>query len=102
MFFLISKDKPYVRHHSAEALNFQITYTIVMIVGVIVMFAGIGVTGGFGDDDPGVGFAVGFTSGFGLLMMLAVGHVVLSILGAVKAAHMEWWRYPVNLRLVKP
>ena len=30
------------------------------------------------------------------------GGIAFGIIGAVKAFHMEWWRYPINLRLVKP
>ena len=55
------------------------------------------------DDGDGSAFAlVPFLVAFPLLFAVAIGHAVLSIVGAVKASHMEMWRYPVNLRLVKP
>ena len=39
-----------------------------------------------------------------MLLILAVsfGGIGFGIIGAVKAFHMEWWRYPINIRLVKP
>ena len=103
VFFLLSKDKPYARHHSCEALNFQITYLIVMFGGFAVMFGGFGVIAALSANrDSGAGIFATFMIGFGLMMIAVVGHMVLSIVGAVKASQMELWRYPVSLRLVKP
>ena len=97
--FLVAKDKPFVRHHACEALNFAIT-----------LFIGASSRGGVlrrsgrrrGRGDAGVGF--GIAAGLGMLLILAVsfGGIAFGIIGAVKAFHMEWWRYPINLRLVKP
>ena len=103
VFFLLSKDKPYARHHSCEALNFQITYLIAVIGGFAIMFGGFGVFAALSaNSDSGAGFFVTFMIGFGLMMVAAIGHTVLSIVGAVKASQMEWWRYPVSIRFVKP
>jgi uncharacterized Tic20 family protein len=38
--------------------------------------------------------------GFLLLPVVLIGGIVLQIIGAVKANAGEWWRYPINLRLV--
>jgi len=103
VFFLLSKDKPYARHHSCEALNFQITYFIVAIGGAGLMFGGFGVVAALeAHTDSAAGFFVPFLLGFGLLMVAALAHTILSIVGAVKASQMEWWRYPVSIRFVKP
>ena len=38
--FLVAKDKPFVRHHACEALNFAITYFLVAMLCVVLMFVG--------------------------------------------------------------
>jgi uncharacterized Tic20 family protein len=102
---LVAKDKPYVRHHSCEALNFAITHLIAQMVAMVIFFFGLGLGGlfsGSGSDASGVGFGLGFGLGGLLFMAVAFGGIVFAIIGAVKASHMEWWRYPVNIRFVKP
>ena len=98
--FLVAKDKPFVRHHACEALNFAITLFIASLVAMAVFF--VGMVAGTAGGDPGVAF--GIAGGLGMLLILAVsfGGIAFGIIGAVKAFHMEWWRYPINLRLVKP
>jgi len=78
--YLVNGDKdPFVRHHAAESLNFQITLTIAVVGSFLAVFVLVG---------------------FLLLPVVIVGGIVLQIIGAVKANAGEWWRYPVNLRLV--
>lgn len=78
--YLVNGDKdPFVRHHASEALNFQITLTIAAVGSMIAMIVLIG---------------------FLLLPVVILGGIILQIIGAVKANAGEWWRYPVNLRLV--
>lgn len=87
LYLTSGKDDPFVRHHSAEALNFSITY---LFAGLACMAA----------------FIIGFVAwpllivAFVGFFTLIVAHFVLLIMGAVKAYHGEWWRYPVNIRLV--
>jgi uncharacterized protein len=99
--FLIAKGKPYLRHHACEALNFAITHFVASIVAMVVFFVGLAASTA-GGSDPGVAF--GITAGLGMLLLLAVsfGGIAFGIIGAVKAFHLEWWRYPINIRLVKP
>ena len=40
--------------------------------------------------------------GFFTLIAAIVANYVFGIMGAVKAGGGEWFRYPVNLRMVKP
>lgn len=78
--YLVNGDKdPFVRHHAAEALNFQITLVIAYLVSFVLMFLLIG---------------------FLLLPVVWIGSLVLMIMGAVNANKGEWWRYPVNIRIV--
>ena len=78
--YLVNGEKdPFVRHHAAESLNFQITLTIAAVGSILAMLILVG---------------------FLLLPVVVVGGIVLQIIGAVKANAGEWWRYPINLRLV--
>lgn len=78
--YLVYKDKDaFVRHHAAEALNFQITVIIGVVGSIILTFVLIGIL---------------------LLPVVVIGALVLTIVGAVKAAAGEWWRYPISIRLV--
>lgn len=80
------KDDPFVRHHAAEALNFQLAYLMFAFGGILISI----VTLGFG-----------LIIFFPLLMVVAVLHIVWAIMGAIAANRGEWWRYPVNIRMVK-
>ena len=78
--YLMNGEKDaFVRHHAAESLNFQITLSIAAVASAFAMLLLIG---------------------FLLLPVVIIGGIVLQIVGAVKANAGEWWRYPVNLRLV--
>jgi uncharacterized Tic20 family protein len=70
---------PFVRHHAAESLNFQITVVIAAFVSLILFIVLIGII---------------------MLPVVIIGALVLEIVGAVRANAGEWWRYPVNIRLV--
>jgi uncharacterized Tic20 family protein len=78
--YLINGEKdPFVRHHAAEALNFQITLLIGYVVAFVLSLILIGLL---------------------LLPILFVLGIVFPILAAVAANKGEWYRYPVSIRLV--
>jgi uncharacterized Tic20 family protein len=79
IWFMARPDQPFVKHHAAESLNFQITVTIAAFVSALLMLVLIG---------------------FVLLPVVLLGALVLEIMAAVAANRGEWYRYPVNLRLV--
>ncbi len=79
--YLVFKDRgAFVRHHTAQALNFQITLAIAAIVSVILFFVIIG---------------------FFLIAVVAIAGIVFPILAAVAANKGEWYRYPLTIPLVK-
>ncbi|MFC5380044.1 DUF4870 domain-containing protein [Aquipuribacter nitratireducens] len=89
--WLVLKDRgPFVRHHTAEALNFQVT--------VMLWLLGVGVVGGvatlvtFGVLAPALVLA---------LVAVLVLAVVLTVVAAVAASRGEWYRYPLTLRLAR-
>lgn len=70
----------YVRHHSVEALNFNITMFIAGLISGLLILVLIG---------------------FVLLPIIAIVWVVLTIVATIAANHGEWYRYPLTLRLVR-
>ncbi len=79
--YLVLKDRgPFVRAHSATALNFQITIAIAFAVGGILSVVGIG-----------------------LLIILAawVVDLVFSIVAAVRANQGQWYTYPLAITFVR-
>ncbi|MBW9095052.1 DUF4870 domain-containing protein [Microbacterium jejuense] len=75
--YLVLKDRgPFVRAHTATALNFQLTLLIAYVVGVVLSAVGIGVI---------------------LLLAVWVLNIVFSIIAAVKANRGEWYKYPVAI-----
>ena len=80
--WLIKKDTmPLVDKHGKEALNFQITVTIAMLISIVLMFVLIGIL---------------------LVFVVGIGALVLTILAAVKVSNGELdYKYPFAFRLIK-
>ena len=79
--WLIKKDTmPFVAEQGKEALNFQITVFIAVMICIPLMFILIGIP---------------------LMFVVGIGALVLSIIAAIKAQNGENYRYPFALRLVK-
>jgi len=70
---------PFVRFHATESLNFSITIAIASVVSGVLMIVLIG---------------------FILWPLVIIGGLVLQILASVKANSGEWYRYPINLRMI--
>ena len=78
--YLVLKDRgPFVRAHTATALNFQITLFIAYVVGWILSIVGIG-----------------------LLIVAAVWvvNIVFSIIAAVKANQGAYYTYPIAIKFI--
>ena len=79
--YLIVRDRgPFVRHHSANALNIQIIAGIVMLISIPLMFLLIG---------------------FATFAAAWVFAVVVHIIGAVKANNGEWYTPPLTPQFAK-
>ncbi|MCR2783317.1 MULTISPECIES: DUF4870 domain-containing protein [unclassified Microbacterium] len=79
--YLILRDRgPFVRAHTAQALNFQLTVLIGLVAGGILVFLLIGVL---------------------VLIVVAVLDVVYSIIAGVKAGQGQWYRYPMTIQFVR-
>jgi uncharacterized protein len=78
--YLILKDKgPFVREHTATALNFQITMAIAYVIGYILIFIVIGIF---------------------VLIAVWVVNIIFSIMAAVKANQGQPYTYPLAIKFV--
>ena len=78
--YLVLKDKgPFVREHTATALNFQITMAIAAVVSSLLALIIIG---------------------FFLLAAISIVIIVFSIIAAVKANQGQPYTYPLSIKFV--
>jgi uncharacterized Tic20 family protein len=78
--YLVLKDRgPFIRHHTAETLNFQLTMWIGLLISVPLLFV-----------------IVGFVTMLAIFLLMLVCH----ILGAVAASEGREYRYPLTIRFV--
>lgn len=78
--YLVLRDRgPYVRWHSAQALNFQLTLIIAYVVSAVLIIVIIGIP---------------------LLIAVAIAALVFQILAAVAANRGEYYRYPATIQFV--
>lgn len=85
--WLMKKDTmPFVADQAREALNFNITVAIVMLVLVLL---GVGT------------FGVGFVVSAPLMLIVGVAALVFVVIAAIKSNEGVAYRYPFALRLVK-
>jgi len=83
--YLIKKDdSPFVADQAKEALNFQITLVIGIVIAMVLNCTGIGAL-------------------IGVPLMLAIGviNLIFCIVGGIKANDGVQYRYPFALRLIK-
>jgi uncharacterized protein len=69
----------YVRAHAVESLNFNLSWLIYAVVGVILAFLVIGIP---------------------ILIALGIAYVILVIVASVRANNGQLYRYPLTIRFV--
>ncbi len=79
IYLMARDDQPFVKHHAAEALNFQITLIIAVVISFVLVFVLIG---------------------FLLLPVVMIGAFVFEVIASVAANRGEWYRFPINIRMV--
>lgn len=78
--YLVKKDEsPYVAEHAKEALNFQISLLIYVVISIPLCLLIIGIF---------------------MLIAIGIGSLVLYIIAAVKAADNVLYRYPFSIRFI--
>jgi len=79
--YLVLKDRgPFVRWHTRQALNFQLTMLIAYVVGIVLCFVFIGIF---------------------VLLAAWVLNIVFGILAAMAANRGEFYRYPLAIEFVR-
>ncbi|MDO3378583.1 DUF4870 domain-containing protein [Geoalkalibacter halelectricus] len=71
---------PQVDHHGKEALNFQISITLYLLVSMFLILVGIGVV---------------------LVIALSLFDLVMILVATVKTRGSETFRYPLSIRFIK-
>jgi uncharacterized protein len=70
----------YVRAHAVESLNFNLTWLVYAVVGVLLIILGIGIL---------------------ILLALGIAYVVFIIIASVRANNGEFFRYPLTVRFIR-
>jgi uncharacterized protein len=70
----------YVRAHAVESLNFNLSWLLYGIVGVILAFLLIGIP---------------------ILIALGIAYLVLVVIASVRANNGEFFRYPLTIRFIR-
>ena len=79
--YLIKKDEyEFVNEQGKEVLNFQITWSIIFTVSIIMMF---------------------FVIGIFMLIGFGIAWLILVIVGAVAASNGEYYKYPLTIRFLQ-
>ncbi|WP_168627507.1 MULTISPECIES: DUF4870 domain-containing protein [unclassified Cryobacterium] len=79
--YIVLKDRgPFVRQHTATALNFQITMAIAYVVGTITIIIVVGIL---------------------ILIAVWIVTIIFSIMAAVAANKGEYYSYPLAIKFVK-
>lgn len=78
----LGKRSAYVKDQATEALNFHITFMIAFLVTMVLAFVTLGIL-------------------FFLPFAVWIVGVIFAILAAVKGYAGEWYRYPMNIRMVR-
>lgn len=86
-----------MRHHSTEALNFQLTFLIVWIAGIFTTMGAMFAIAGTGGGEANAWVLLPFLALFAVFGLAAL----CSIVGAVRSSQGRWWRYPISIRFVR-
>ncbi len=99
--YLTQKDQnDFARHHAAESLNFQLTILIVQLLTIPLFFVSV-FSSIPSDPNAQAGIPWGFLAIFPIYGAIAIAALVFSILGAVRASQLVWWRYPIRIPFVR-
>lgn len=81
LYAVADRNDPFARDQAAEALNFQLTVLIGMVISFVLMIVLVG---------------------FLLFFVIFIVDFIFCIMAAIAASRGEWYRYPINIRMVKP
>lgn len=91
VYLVTDRNDEFNRDQAAEALNFNLTLMLVWVVGFFAMIVVAVATLG-----------LGLLAAIPLLFAVQIGSIVFMIIAAMAASRGERYRYPINIRFVKP
>ena len=78
--YIVLKDRgPFIRHHTAAALNFQITLAIVYVAGFVLSLVFVGIL---------------------VVIAAQILAIIFSIIAAVAANQGQFYNYPLTIKFV--
>ena len=80
------EDDPFVAGHALEALNFNITVDLMVVIGVFLGF---------------ITFGLGFLLIGPVLLIVGILWLVFTIQGAMAASRGQAYRYPMSIRILR-
>ena len=80
VWLLKREDHPFINEQGREAVNFQLSMLLYIVIGVLLILVVIGIP---------------------ILIVLGILAVVFPIIAAVKANNGEHYRYPLTIRFLK-
>ena len=81
MIWLLKKDEhPFIEEQGREALNFQITFTIALMVSVFLVLVSVGLF---------------------LLVILGIADLILILMASLAASRGEHYRYPFSIKFLQ-
>jgi uncharacterized Tic20 family protein len=76
----MGKRSPLVDDQAKEALNFQITAAVALLISALLVIVLIGIV---------------------IFPIVGIATVIFTLIGGIKAYNGEYYRYPVNVRIIK-
>lgn len=107
IFLVKRKSSRFVAFHALQALLWQIAYFVIIMLGMIAIFASVfGMIlhqqhAGGTNNAPPMAFFVGFGSFWLLFMIGWFGNIFLAIFYSIKAHEGKWTNYPIFGRLAR-
>jgi len=80
LWLLKREQSPYVDYHGKEALNFQISITIYLVISGILVLVLIGIV---------------------FLIVILLLDIILMVMAAIKASEGVYYRYPFTMRFIQ-
>ncbi len=80
IWFFKKDESDYIDRHAKEALNFQLSITVLLVAAGILIFLAVGIF---------------------ILPVLVMVDIVFSVIAAIKANRGEFYQYPLNFNWIK-
>lgn len=95
IFYVVCRDRPFVRHHAAESLNLTLALLVIQVPAAVLVapyYVEV-LDAAFDGRTPGTAGS-GFAIGLVLLLVGGAANWAAGIAGAVQAHRGRWWRVP--------